>query len=55
MVSMVKLFEAIIAINADAKVSVRGTTLDDFVVEYVDGTPEIPRQTIIDKYHELNG
>jgi voltage-gated potassium channel Kch len=40
MISMVKIFEAIIAINPDAKVSIRGTSLDDFVVEYVDGTSE---------------
>ena len=53
MISMVKIFEAIIAINADAKVSIRGTSLDDFVVEYVDGTSEIARQDIINKYNEL--
>jgi voltage-gated potassium channel Kch len=55
MISMVKIFEAIIAINPDAKVSIRGTSLDDFVVEYVDGTSEIARQDIINKYNELNG
>jgi hypothetical protein len=53
MISMVKIFEAIIAINPDAKVSIRGTSLDDFVVEYVDGTSEIARQDIINKYNEL--
>jgi voltage-gated potassium channel Kch len=55
MISMVKIFEAIIAINPNAKVTVRGNTLDDFVVEFLDGTNEIARQTIINKYNELNG
>jgi|TARA_R100000687_G_C6406283_1_gene144277 hypothetical protein len=55
MISMVKILEAIEAINVSAKVCIRGTTLDDFEVEYHKGTSEIPRQDIIDKYNELNG
>ncbi len=52
---MVKILEAVQAIDPDAKVCIRGNTLDDFVVEFFEDTAEIPRQTIIDKYNELNG
>tara|TARA_R100000479_G_C6237522_1_gene147526 strand:- start:274 stop:447 length:174 start_codon:yes stop_codon:yes gene_type:complete len=54
-ISMVKILEAVQAIDPDAKVCIRGNTLDDFVVEFFEDTAEIPRQTIIDKYNELNG
>jgi hypothetical protein len=54
-ISMVKILEAVQAIDSDAKVCIRGNTLDDFVVEFFEDTAEIPRQTIIDKYNELNG
>ena len=55
MISMVKILEVIQIINPNAKVAVRGTSLDDFVVEYFDETPVIEKQTIIDKYNELVG
>jgi hypothetical protein len=42
-------------IDPDAKVTIQGHNLDDFVIEFSEGTAEIPRQTIIDKYNELNG
>ena len=54
-ISMLKILEAVQAIDPDAKVCIRGNTLDDFVVEFFEDTAEIPRQTIIDKYNELNG
>lgn len=54
-ISMVKILEAVQAIDPDAKVCIRGNTLDDFVVEFFEDTAEISRQTIIDKYNELNG
>tara|TARA_Y100000385_G_C12860595_1_gene537077 strand:- start:160 stop:336 length:177 start_codon:yes stop_codon:yes gene_type:complete len=53
--SMLKILEAVQAINSDAKVTIQGHNLDDFVIEFSEGTDEIPRQTIIDKYNELNG
>tara|TARA_R100000278_G_C5356046_1_gene123576 strand:+ start:366 stop:536 length:171 start_codon:yes stop_codon:yes gene_type:complete len=55
MTSMLKILEAVQAIDPNAKVCIRGNTLDDFVVEFFEDTAEIPRQTIIDKYNELNG
>jgi hypothetical protein len=54
-ISMLKILEAVQAIDPNAKVCIRGNTLDDFVVEFFEDTAEIPRQTIIDKYNELNG
>ncbi len=53
--SMLKILEAVQAINPNAKVTIQGHNLDDFVIEFSEGTVEIPRQTIIDKYNELNG
>ena len=52
---MLKILEAVQAIDPDAKVAIQGHNLDDFVIEFFEGTVEIPRQTIIDKYNELNG
>jgi len=54
-ISMLKILEAVQAIDPNAKVCIRGNTLDDFVVEFFEDTAEIPRQTIIDKYNELVG
>lgn len=45
---------AVLAINPDAKVIIRKSNdLDNFQIEYLEGTKEIPRDDIIKKVKEL--
>jgi hypothetical protein len=46
--------KAVLAINPDAKVAIRKSNdLDNFQIEYFEGTKEIPRDDIIKKVKEL--
>jgi hypothetical protein len=46
--------KAVLSINPDAKVAIRKSNdLDNFQIEYFEGTKEIPRDDIIKKVKEL--
>jgi len=50
---MIKIIEGILGINPDAKVAVRGDNLDECVIEWHQGTPEISKADIQTKMNEL--
>tara|TARA_R100001510_G_C7493118_1_gene100036 strand:- start:12 stop:164 length:153 start_codon:yes stop_codon:yes gene_type:complete len=43
---MKDIIQSILAINPDAKVTVRGSDLDTAIIEWHDGTPEISKEDI---------
>jgi len=51
---MAKVIDAILAINPDAKVVTRGSTIDSIEIDWLDGTAEISKADIETKLTELN-
>jgi len=51
---MAKVIDAILAINPDAKVVTRGSTIDSIEIDWLDGTTEISKSDIETKLTELN-
>ena len=53
MTSMLKIYNAIKSINSNADVAVRGTNLQDYEIEWRNGTTPIPKADIEAKMVEL--
>ena len=51
---MAKVIDAILAINPNAKVVTRGSTIDSIEIDWLDGTAEISKADIETKLTELN-
>ena len=53
MTSMLKIYNAIKSINSNADVAVRGTNLQDYEIEWRNGTTPIPKADIEAKMVEV--
>ena len=53
MTSMLKIYNAIKSINSNADVVVRGTNLEDYEIEWHNGTTPIPKADIEAKMNEM--
>ena len=53
MTSMLKIYNAIKSINSNADVVVRGTNLEDYEIEWHNGTTPIPKADIEVKMNEM--
>ncbi len=51
---MAKVIDAILAINSNAKVVTKGSTIDSIEIDWLDGTAEISKVDIQAKLTELN-